>query len=205
MTLAQGKLKIDKPSPYYLKEQKTGTPIVTFDTDDKITELEGDAVGILVNSTQLTIKNSSKTEIVELSKFPDGEMTPDMLRSGCEAVVNWGVPIFMGFCLGFFSIFCAIQSLIYAGIGMGFAKVTNTKLTYGESIRLSVVAMTPVILIHGILSIFSFSISPLLWNTVAILITIGYLYFGVFANSPEQNPGRHSNSGSSTPPANPTF
>lgn len=188
MTLNGGKLAIDKPSPYYVREKKSGQAIVTFDTDDKISEVQGDA-GVLVTSSQIMIKSASKSEIRELSQLPDGELTPAIMRSWCKALVDWGVPGLMAILFPCFLIMCFVQSLIYGAIGKIFTNITKSKLSYGELIRLSVVAMTPAIMLHAVCSVARIEMMGLIWNTVTFLITIGYLYFGVFANSPEESSG----------------
>ncbi len=202
MTLTQGKLKIDKPSPYQIKDKSTGNPIVTFDTDDNITEVPGET-GVLVTSSKLIIKSPTREEVRDLSDLPDFELTPEMINSSIKAFLNYFVPVLFGVVLlPFFSFLCAIQSLVYAAIGLGFAKITRTKITYGESVRIAVLAMSPIILIHGVLSLVQFSMNGFLWNVVAMLVTIGYLYFGVWANSPEQSPERYATS-MTTPPQDP--
>lgn len=201
MNLSQGKLKIDKPSPYQIKDKTTGAPIVTFDTDDNIAEVPGET-GILVTSSKLIIKSQSREEVRDLSQLPDMELTPDMINSGIKTFFTYFVPVSCGFLLLFFSFLCAIQSLVYGAIGLGFAKITHTKISYGESVRIAVMAMTPIIMIHGALTLASVSMNGLIWNIVAMLVTIGYLYFGVWANSPEQCPERYAST-MTTPPADP--
>ena len=80
-------------------------------------------------------------------------------------------------------VFRVLQVLVYAAIGQLFAAWAGAKLEYDALMRLSVVAITPVIIAAAILDAAGITI-PFSW-VWAFLCAMGYLYFGVRAAAGE--------------------
>jgi hypothetical protein len=94
------------------------------------------------------------------------------------------VPIMYGF-----SLFCVllvkfIEVLIYAAIGKLFAKWCKIELGYPALIRLSVIALTPFMIISTLLYLVNINIPfSILLYFIGDLV---YLFFGIKANASEQ-------------------
>jgi hypothetical protein len=71
--------------------------------------------------------------------------------------------------------------LIYAAIGLLFARTANTSLDYKALMRLAAVALTPVLLLNLLLEFMPFHIP--FWWLFGIIIGLGYLFFAVKSNS----------------------
>lgn len=75
-----------------------------------------------------------------------------------------------------------IQALIYAAVGLLFASSCKVSLSYGALLRLAVVAMTPCIIIKTVFALAGVQL-PCTILLLYFLITLAYLYFGVYACS----------------------
>lgn len=114
---------------------------------------------------------------------PDADfvLEPPMLDRVINFLKQWlaiAVVLFMIPCA---FVFCAIQTLIFAAVGKLFTGTMNVKLTYGELIRLSVMAMTPVLVLDTLLKMGNQIF--LYWYGIWVVIVVGYLFFGVYANT----------------------
>src|SRR6516164_9694375 len=77
----KGKLSIDKPSPFIIKEPKSGQTLITFDTSDKPMTLAESKSIILVTSKQIiSLKRStlSRDSGYGQTQVPIGEETYDL-------------------------------------------------------------------------------------------------------------------------------
>ncbi|MCB0293271.1 MAG: DUF1189 family protein, partial [Calditrichaeota bacterium] len=73
-------------------------------------------------------------------------------------------------------------------IALLFAALLKTQLKYTVAIRLAVMAITPVLILDMLRSIFDITV-PHPW-VVAFLIAMAYLFFAVYVNSqPEAGAG----------------
>jgi len=74
-------------------------------------------------------------------------------------------------------VFRILQLLIYAVIGLLFTKICKTKHSYQTLLRLSVMAITPVIIISTVVEIAAIKIP--LQSLLYFIAAMGYLFFGV--------------------------
>jgi len=208
MTIDKGILSIDHVSPYTIKTT-TGEALITFDTSDKPMN-PPQAPGIfLVEKNTVIIKASElHKRLKEVNKESgasspyDGTPPPDQnmdLFSGTDhaiidqKTVNQSInslkkllAIFVfviALPLGF--ILCVLQSLIYGLLAMAIASANQINLSYGAAVRLSVVAMTPVILMDSLLKLRH--ADSIFWGPIAFLITVVYIIVAVRANMDDPN------------------
>ena len=80
-----------------------------------------------------------------------------------------------------------VQLLLYAAIGILFSSWCKSGRTYAELLRLSVIALTPCIIVRTVLAMAQVSVPVAgLWYFLAAM---GYLFFGIKAASSEEDPG----------------
>jgi hypothetical protein len=199
MTINKGILSIDHPSPYTVKGT-SGEPIIIFDTRDKPLKSSEASCLFLVEKNTVIFKPSQADKLLperskdsaayEQQRNPDQNLdafsTVDRAVIDQNAVIQgistfkkiFAVFIFLiGIFVGF--IFCALQSLIYGALAMAIANANKINLSYGSCVRLSVVAMTPVLLLDSLLKLRN--AGSILWGPIALVITIGYIIFAVRA------------------------
>ncbi|CAN5702430.1 hypothetical protein BH10CYA1_BH10CYA1_05550 [soil metagenome] len=194
VAIHDGELKIDKQSPYRLTLNATDSmdanirsanrevPIAIF--DDTTDDVKGDdTVPFVVTKHNLFIQSAKdgKAQQFELKQFGDIKYSREAYLELAEAIKVW-VPIAVFLIAGPISfICCAILSLLIAAIGIATANGMNVKLTYGQCIRLAVVAFTPAVLLDTVVKLLPFPPMPV-WPIVGFLAAVGYTVFGVIAN-----------------------
>jgi hypothetical protein len=77
-------------------------------------------------------------------------------------------------------VFCMIQTLIYALIGLIVSNVMNVGLSFGQLVRIAAVALTPGLLLETVIRCTGHQIP--FWGVIAMAIAIGYVIYGVRAN-----------------------
>jgi hypothetical protein len=77
--------------------------------------------------------------------------------------------------------FRVVQVLIYAAIGILFARMCKTDRPYQTLLRLSVMAVTPVIIVSTVFDVIGIKIP--FHGLVYFLAAMAYLYFAVYAVS----------------------
>jgi hypothetical protein len=200
--IEKGKLSIDKPSPFVIKEPKSGKALITFDTQDKPMTLEESKSVVLVTSRSVIAqKRSALRSEGSTGKggAPIGEETYDLstvdsfvfdkaaVEGMVHAFLKWlGVLLFVIW-VPFAFVFSILQTLLYALIGRLFASNMSIELTYGTLVRLAVIALTPVLLLDSVLKVAG--VNPPFWGLCCVVLALGYLYFGVYANSQDKMPG----------------
>jgi hypothetical protein len=195
MKLADGKMSIDKPTPYFLKDPSNGENVAVFRTEPG-SKVEDSDPAIVI--TQTAIEAHSGSNIQPISDFqsmsvaaPSIEIDSAGVKQAVETTAI-AIPIFT-FCFGLPSALlgCFILAAIYGGIGMLIANGSMQKeLTFETCLRLTNVAMTPAIIISTILA--ASGLLPLqnllIYIVVFFPLVIGYSIFGLF-NAPAQSPG----------------
>ena len=208
ITINKGTLSIDRPSPYTIKSI-SGEPVLTFDTSEKpMTAAQAPGI-FLVTKNHIVFKaDELDKQIIEQSKdpalsarydkAPTRDQDMDLFSTVDHAVVDQNstnvllnnfkksVAIFIFvFALPLGFILCVLQSLIYGLLAMAIAGANQVNLSYGTMVRLSTVAMTPVLLIDSLLKMRN--LDSIIWGPVALAITVGYIIFAVRANIIDPN------------------
>lgn len=187
ITITNGLASITEPQPYYIRDLKTDTVLFIIDTSGEQTSLaDTEAVGLITKTQAILKKSSVETRTFSFSEIEEFTLEQDQVTGWLAIAKKMVIPILYLFALPFSYIFRIIQVLIYAAVGLLLSTMCKSDRNYKELIRLSVVAVTPCIILKTILGTLQISL-PLagLWY---LLIAIGYLYFGIKASAQTENP-----------------
>jgi len=109
-----------------------------------------------------------------------------MLNEWLEIARGWLAPVVYVVCVLGAYIFRMLQALIYACIGLAFASMRRTTLPYPALMRLSVMSVTPGIIIETVLDTVGIIIPY--GFLLYFLIAMGFLAFGVGACAEQNTP-----------------
>lgn len=188
MRIEKGELSIDKPVPYTIRDTETGEVIVVIDTSGQITSLDQTQAQLLITKTQVmaykdrdkTTGKAQKIETYSLSEIDDFEMTREQVMEWAVTLKPWLMLIvYVLAVLGAF-LYRVVQALLYGAIGCLFSKMMGAKLTYQQCMRLSLIAVTPAIILGTVFSLMSVSYNYQLTSYFALSMI--YLFFAVKAN-----------------------
>ncbi len=185
ITITDGEVSIEEPQPYYIKAPDTNDVLAIIDTTGKIEILEDveDANTIvLLTKTDVIIRESKfETRSYDLSDVEKFALSSDDITNWLQILNKFlAIALYPLAVLGTY-VYRIIQALIYAAIGLLFAKLCKVTLPYGALLRLAVVAVTPCIIVGTVLGLAEVSLPALLYLAGAL----GYLLFGVKACSQE--------------------
>jgi hypothetical protein len=178
ITLTKGKVSSPVPQPYIIRDPQTKKDLFVLDTTGKIKSMDDTTAQFLVTETKLyTRQNAGKIEEQDLAGIPDFSIDRQKLQSLFEKLMSWGVPtlIIAGFFVSLIKDLILI--LIYGLLGLAFSSGFGANLKYSDTVRLSAIAMTPMIIIHTILSFTNVDIPYFYF--ISFLVTIAYVAFAV--------------------------
>jgi len=202
-TIDKGMISIDKPCPFTLSNNH-GSPVVTFDTREKHMELNDIPGSFLVTKDGIYYKSNvtyrsdgsvgkitndqTANEKLEFSSIDhqviDRNSARQFVSDFCNSI---GVIVFM-IAVPLAFLFCSLQTLLYALMGMLIARLNKVKLPYGTLIRLSAVALTPVLLIDSIVKVRGLDTEMWpVWPLLAFFVSLAYLIFAVTVNIVNQD------------------
>jgi len=184
ITITNGEASIDESQPYYIKTPDSNSVLAIIDTTGTVKSLDNTGAYLLLTKNALIVRQSDvETRAYSLSQVKNFVLTSDRLMKWLQIfkkvfiIVSYPLAL-----LGSF-IFRIIQALIYGAIGLLFASWCKIKLTYDTLIRLSVIAVTPCIIISTIL--FLANVRLPFAALIYFLIAMVYLLFGVKAAADE--------------------
>ena len=184
--IIKGEAAVDVIQPYKIIDPDSGTVLALIDTTGKTVSLEETEARALLRRTEVIFKKSD----IETRSFnfkSIDHFTLDQQRvSGWLAVFrSYGAVVFFPFAVVGSFAFRIVQVLIYAAIGLLFAKWCKTNLSYQPLLRLSVMAVTPVIIVSTAVGIAGVEIP--LRSLLYFIGAMVYLFLGVNAISHQED------------------
>lgn len=192
ITISHGKVSTDVTTPYFIKDPDDGTVFMIIDTTGEYQTLDNTPAQALLTKSKFIMRQSkSETRVYDLASvtsfFVDRTRVENWLLTG----KHWFIPIGYPLLVGFSFVLRAIQVLIYALIGLLFARMWQVNLDYKALMRLAAISITPVMVLDLVLEFVPFHIP--LWSWLGVGIALGYLLLAVKANSePADTPQDHS-------------
>ncbi len=180
ITIKKGQASTDVQTPYFIKD-KTGEPVIIIDTTGEYANLDDTPASVLLTKTKVFTRNRRETRIYDLEAVGSFEMDRLRVEGWLQTGKHWLVPVLTPILLIGAFIIRTIQILIYAAIGLLFAKMLDTNLSYQTLMRLAAVALTPVLLLNLLLEFLPFSIP--LWWLIGIVIGLTYMFVAVRSNA----------------------
>ncbi len=186
ITITDGQASIAEPQPYYIKDPDNNDNLAIIDTTGTITSLEDANAFLLLTETQLIMrKNEFQTQTFDLKEVENFVLNSERIMGWLRTAKKFLVIAMYPIALLSSYLYRIVLVLIAAAIGLFFANLCKTKLSYDTSLRLAIVAVTPYIILKTILLAVG---APLTW-WLNLAIAFGYLFFAVYAASetlPEQ-------------------
>ncbi len=180
IAIIDGQAFIDHPQPYTIHDPVTGEALLVIDTTGTITSLEQtDARGLVTARQAIFQKSDIETRSFSFETIDRYTLNQEKIYRWLDLAKTWAAPIFYPLCtLGSFA-YRIIQALLYACLGLLLTSLFKGKLPFEALLRLSVVAITPAIIIGTLFD--AAAIEPPLAGLWFFLLSMGYLWFGIRA------------------------
>ncbi len=178
VTVINGHAFIEEQQPYFIHDPETSEVIAVIDTTGSINSLDSSDASILLTRTSVIFKKSDvETRSFDLSDIVEFELNQDMLTQWVDMTKSYLSIAVYPFALAGSYVYRIIQMLIYALIGLIFASILKVELDYPQLLRLSVVAVTPCIIINTLF--WTFGANLPFEGLLYFILTMGYLFLGI--------------------------
>ena len=181
VTIRNGRTTIDQPEPYTITDPESGQPVAIIDTTGKTRSLYDSEAMILLTQDRLIVKKDLReVRTFDLSEIDAFQIDRQSARIWMDMMRSWSAAIVFPFLLAGNLIYRLLQVLVYSAIGMLVARTQKVSLTYQALISVSIMAITPVILLDLVVPLAG--VSPGFWGMFAVILSMGFLYYGIRAN-----------------------
>ena len=194
ITIKDGVVSSPVDQPYYMKDKRPARPSRCSTRPAQITSLDqADNADILLTENKFTIATTAIRDRrkTDFSKVKNFYVDRTIVTNWVDVGARWFAVIAVPICFFFTFLYRLVQSLLYAAIGLIWNNSFNAKLSYAGMMRLSCVAVTPVILLETVLTMLGVHVP--FWGTICGLIAMIYLAIAVKANAQPYEPYGYGN------------
>lgn len=183
--IIDGRVQVDVKTPYYIYNPKDESLLIAIDTSGQLRSLRDTDARLLLTDRELFVDSDDGNDrVLSLEEIGANLVVDqDLIFQILGWLDSWFAMVAFPFVVAFSYAFRIIQALVYALIALLFAALLKTQLKYTVAIRLAVMAVTPVLILDMLRSIFGITL-PHPW-IVAFFIAMAYLFFAVYVNSPQ--------------------
>jgi hypothetical protein len=172
-----GVASFDKPSPYIMKDEKTGEVEAIFDDSGEYTSLENTTAQLLVTESKVLIRKSgNRTEEYSLAQIKDFSLTREKMLHWASYAKYVSILMYLIIIPCMF-LYRAFLALIYSLIGLIFQAILETKFSFQTIYRLAILAFTPAFVIDKLLGYFDLDFPGL--GLLCAAISLTYLFFAL--------------------------
>lgn len=182
IVISKGEASISEQQPYTIRDPDNGEPFMIIDTTGTVKSLENSKALVLLAKDRLIVKTpDDNQQVLNLRDIGDMTITRSVVREALENLVGWFTILLYPFVVIFGFIFRAAQALIIALFGTIITKSLGADLRYRELVKISSIALTPLIIFNALVLYFRIEI-PIPFLTDLILI-VAYQVFAIRSNS----------------------
>jgi hypothetical protein len=182
ITINKGQVSTDVPNPHVIKDPKTGTDIAIIDTTGAYQNLDTSAAKLLLTKSKLFVRRSeTDSQAYDISGVQSFYLDHAKVDGWLATGKTWFIPVLYPLALIFSFIFRAIQILIYAVVGLAFARMLKANLDFKTLMRLAAIAITPVLVLNLVFEFLPGRIPW--WIILGVIVALGYLFFAVKVNA----------------------
>ena len=180
LKIEKGALKTPENKPYLILDEKNDL-VAIIDTSGRYKNLEESESSILVTENEVITKdNNNRVRIDRIPADLTLDLEPQLVKKTFEEYIHYSwLLLFPLLVIGSF-IYRLIQALFYALIGKVYSAFFNVELTYGENIKLAIVAVTPAIVFATVMDllllVFPFQM------LIYLAIAVAYIIFAIKSN-----------------------
>jgi hypothetical protein len=152
---------------------------MVIDTTGTYKTLEQAKSRMLLTSTEILIQTGTEPVALNFSQVDDMTLDHAKMYDILEILSDWAAITFYPAAVFLAYLYRAVQMIFFALLTLAYARIIGLTLSFPAGMRLSAIAMTPMIAIFTLAGFFDVQI-PLPW-LVGTAITASYLFFGIRA------------------------
>ncbi len=185
ITITKGTASVDGQQPFYIRDEKTGRPVIIIDTTGSVGTLSGSPASVLVTGKAIVVKkDSGETRSFDLSGIDNLTVDKTTLYNLVDALDEWFAVMIYPFALFISFALHAVEVLIYASICALFLRLSNASMPLRTLFRLAAISITPVMIAGTVLFVAGLNVSY--WWFFSFALSMGYLVYAVRAASSQE-------------------
>lgn len=185
ISISKGQVSADVRMPYIIKDPENNATLIIIDTTGQVDSLKNSAALALLTKTKLMIRKSpDESRTLDLSGIDTLVINQSKVYDWIDTFLEYFPFVLYPFSLLFSFLLRLIQAIIYALISAYYSKYLKLILRYYSLISLSIVSMTPAIILDTIYNYIDIAIP--FWWAIDFFIALGYLFFAVKSNSEQE-------------------
>ena len=182
-----GEASIDVDMPFEIRDPQTDELLVVIDTRAANKSVGRRGARFMVTKTQLITRLSrGRTHTTDFDWIPDFEFTQEKAQRWWDGISPWVAVVIYPFAVLSSAVYRLILVLLYGVGGLIIAKITKTELGYPALVRLSAIAITPVVILQTV--VYMLEINLKMQWLISLTITLAYLLLGVWSNAKPSAP-----------------
>ncbi len=181
ITIAAGRVSIDRPVPHTILEPDGRTPFMVIDTSGRIASLEQTKAMVLLTEDQIMFRRPQGAEKVYDLAGTDAFIDRDRANRWVQAVRKYFPIIAYPVALTASYVDRVLEMMLCFTMGMIFASILKAPLDAAAVSRLAAVALTPAIVMYTLLLLADIRVPHS--AVVLFAVAAAYLYFAVKANA----------------------
>lgn len=188
VSIRDGEVSVRQEQPVFILHPESRDILAILDTTGEHTTLHNTDAWLLLTETHLTTKRSHwQSQTVSLENVKEFYVDGPLLAHAFQVAKRWFVigafPVAVGVSFGY----RIALALLFGLIALGFAKILGASIRYGSAVRLSVVAMTPALILDTAVSVTVLLQDPResvpFWWLICFGVSLAYLFGAVAANA----------------------
>jgi hypothetical protein len=180
LEIAGGEIQADVTMPYRIIDPKSNETLVVIDKNASGDDFDRLNTLVLITKGQIISNRNGFNRSFDLADLEGVTVDKESLGRWIDGGISWirtlAYPLLVINSWGY----RFMQALMFGVIGLIIANSVHAKLPYAAVVRLSVIALTPVIILRTLFDFFGVSVP--FWWLLAFASTIIYLYQAIKAN-----------------------
>jgi len=176
--IKEGRTITPENRPYIIKNPQTQEILIVIDTSGKYQSLSQIHTMMLLTKDKISYQVNAKE--VKLRQLPNDltlQIVPAEAKEVIGSIIKWSWVLFFPLLLLLSFLYRVIQAFVYALLGKFFALLADIPLSYMSIVKLSMVALTPAIVLGTLFGWFNITFH-FQWLFYFIL-SMSYLVFAI--------------------------
>lgn len=181
ITIKDGIASTPQNKPYLITDPENKELIAIVDTSGKYKQLDDTKASMLMTKNELMFRDHQNS--IRIQKIPTNlnvVVKPDVVKQKIIHFVGFSWVVLLPILILGSYFYRLIQGLIFAVIGMIFAALMGIRVNYSTVYKLTIVALTPAIVLSTIFNLFG--IYFYLQMLSYFVISMAYLIFAIGSN-----------------------
>ena len=181
VSISKGQVSADVLMPYTIKDPENNASLIIIDTTGQVTSLAGSDALVLLTKTQLIFRKDQKeTRTLDLSDIDSLVIDQPRLYDWMDTFLEYFPYILYPVALLFTFLVRISQAILFALVAIGFSNYLKLYFRYRTLLSLSIVSMTPAILLDTLYNYSGMTIP--FWWLIDFALALGYLFFSLKSN-----------------------